>query len=211
MSYNNLFDRALRSAMAKGPIKPQDTRSKLIRAAIDLFYEKGIHWVSFQQIGSKVGVSQAALYKHFSDKDDLLRACAVVSAQSATDVVDASVDSAHGHIEQVRSFIRGNFEWMRRFPKEAVIVLSLYYFAANSKPSHDLLMSLHEESIAKLSEQLKAGGQDGIWASTQLKKSARVLHSLMVGEMIKALHAPDEMSVEHRTNLVWTGFRKNLL
>ncbi|RYZ92209.1 MAG: TetR/AcrR family transcriptional regulator, partial [Proteobacteria bacterium] len=51
----------------------KSTKQSLIEAAIDLFAEKGVHWVSFQQIGTRVGITQAALYKHFADKDDLLR------------------------------------------------------------------------------------------------------------------------------------------
>lgn len=188
-----------------------DTRARLIEAAIDLFYEHGVHWVSFQQIATRVGVSQAALYKHFADKDDLLRACALVSAESGREIIDSGVERARSPAEKIRAYIRGNFEWQKRHPKEAVVILSLYYFGFNSPPLHDLLMSINEQSVSRLAQRIRDGQREGEFAASRVEKKSRVLHSLLLGELIKAVHDPKSMTPDERARLVWAGFEKNLL
>jgi len=46
-------------------------RSKVERAAIELFATKGTDGVSIAEIAAAAGVSQGALYRHYSSKDDL--------------------------------------------------------------------------------------------------------------------------------------------
>lgn len=186
------------------------TKELLIEAAIDLFFESGVHWVSFQQIGSRVGVTQAALYKHFEDKDDLLRACALYCAESGRKLIDAKVENEEKPLDKIRAYVHGNFEWQQKKPKEAVIILSLYYFAFNSKPLHDLLIAINSNSIDRLIARLKEAASDGDIRNIQLVKRARTLHSLMLGELIKAVHEPKSMTTDQRVKLVWANFEASL-
>jgi AcrR family transcriptional regulator len=52
-------------------------RRQIIETAAELFAERGFHGVSMNDIGSAVGTSGAALYKHFAGKDALLGAMLV--------------------------------------------------------------------------------------------------------------------------------------
>jgi AcrR family transcriptional regulator len=57
--------------MSSGP--PTLTRrQQIIEAAAELFAERGFHGVSIYDIGSAMGTSGPALYKHFASKDALL-------------------------------------------------------------------------------------------------------------------------------------------
>ena len=53
---------------------PNDTRSRILDAALDLFSEHGFEGTTLQQIADRLGFTKAALYYHFRSKDDLLRA-----------------------------------------------------------------------------------------------------------------------------------------
>src|SRR5258707_665010 len=46
-------------------------RTKVERAALDLFAEKGVDGVSIAEIAQAAGVSQGALYRHHPSKEDL--------------------------------------------------------------------------------------------------------------------------------------------
>ena len=190
--------------------KGDRTKAQLVDAAIVLFYEHGVQWVSFQQVATRVGITQAALYKHFQDKDDLLHACAVVCAESGRDIIDQFISTAKSPAEKIRSYIRGCFEWQRQHPKEAVVILSLTYFGFNSRPLQALLLRINDQRTTRLADFIREGRRDGAFVATRVEKKARVLQSLLFGELIKALHQPKEMTTDQRAQLVWAGFVKNL-
>ena len=49
-----------------------NTREKLLRSAIDLFYKKGYADTSIRQIGAKAGITTSLVYHHFENKEDML-------------------------------------------------------------------------------------------------------------------------------------------
>jgi len=64
---------------AGGPGAYSDTRERLIEAASRLLSGGGPDAVTMRKVGELAGVSRAAPYRHFHDKDDLLRAVALRS------------------------------------------------------------------------------------------------------------------------------------
>jgi TetR/AcrR family transcriptional regulator, mexJK operon transcriptional repressor len=51
----------------------EDRRTRILRAAAELFTAKGYAGVSMDEVQSKVGGSKSTLYRHFADKTDLFR------------------------------------------------------------------------------------------------------------------------------------------
>jgi AcrR family transcriptional regulator len=49
-----------------------DSRDKILTEAIALFLSEGIEGFSMRKLGARVGVTAAALYRHFKSKEDLL-------------------------------------------------------------------------------------------------------------------------------------------
>jgi AcrR family transcriptional regulator len=52
----------------------QDTRQRILDAATELFVDRGYEATSLREIAERVGVTKAALYYHFTSKEELLRA-----------------------------------------------------------------------------------------------------------------------------------------
>jgi AcrR family transcriptional regulator len=50
-----------------------DTRQRILDTALDLFIERGYDKTSLREIAERVGVTKAALYYHFSSKEDIIR------------------------------------------------------------------------------------------------------------------------------------------
>jgi AcrR family transcriptional regulator len=53
---------------------PADTRQRILDVAAELFTEQGYEGTSLREIADRMGFTKAALYYHFNNKEDLLRA-----------------------------------------------------------------------------------------------------------------------------------------
>jgi TetR/AcrR family transcriptional regulator, cholesterol catabolism regulator len=52
--------------------KEGDRRKEIIEASIELFYEYGYQKASLRDIARRVGITQAAIYYHFKNKEEIL-------------------------------------------------------------------------------------------------------------------------------------------
>lgn len=64
-----------------------DLKAALVDAAVALIAERGLRGFSLAEASRRVGVSAAAPYRHFADRDDLLAAVAVRALRTFTDMV----------------------------------------------------------------------------------------------------------------------------
>jgi AcrR family transcriptional regulator len=190
--------------MAKTPAaNKSDTKLQIIESAIKLFHENGAQWVSFKMIADKVGISQPAIYKHYQDKDDLLKSCILYSAQSGREIIDTNVNLRTSAEDKLKAYLEGNLMWACFKPQEGAIVLSMYYYALNHKPIFELMNMIHAQSIQRLSLHLESGQKEKSWKLKNTPALARAIHDLLLGEMIKTVHDPKDMPLEERVNFLW--------
>ncbi|MEZ0342384.1 TetR/AcrR family transcriptional regulator [Mycobacterium sp. pV006] len=81
--------------------RPKDRKQQIARASAEAFSELGYHAVSMEDIASRVGVTAASLYRHYSGKYDLFRAAVLGLGEqlvSATDFADDDTTSAPGDL-----------------------------------------------------------------------------------------------------------------
>ncbi|MDG4663368.1 TetR/AcrR family transcriptional regulator [Mycobacterium sp. 236(2023)] len=69
--------------------RPKDRKAQIARASAEAFSELGYHGVSMEMIASRVGISAAALYRHYSSKYELFRDAVLALGQQ---LVDATAD-----------------------------------------------------------------------------------------------------------------------
>ncbi len=71
-----------------------DLRAALVDAAIALIAERGVHGFSLAEASRRVGVTTAAPYRHFTDREQLLAAVAVRGVQTFAAMAEADADRA---------------------------------------------------------------------------------------------------------------------
>jgi len=180
------------------------TKDKLVKAATDLFYKKGIQWVTFQQIAEKVGIAQPSMYKHFQDKDELIKECIFAAAQSGRALIDQNIDPHSPSRKQVFAYIEGNFLWLDKRPQEGAIILAMYYFGFNNPPIQKMMIEINNQSVERLAARLAGGSAATASLAPDIKVRARLIHDMLMGEVIKAIHQPKEMSCAKRVELFWS-------
>ncbi len=84
--------------------KDGTTKAKIERAALHLFAEHGVDGVSTKQIAAAAGISEGAIYRHFSGKEELARSMMVAIHTRLTEMI-AAADTAHDVFEDKIKFI----------------------------------------------------------------------------------------------------------
>jgi AcrR family transcriptional regulator len=70
------------------------TKEKIFDAAVDLFAEKGYDGVSIRDIGRAVGITEGAVYKHYSSKEEILESIfTYVEGRIYPQAPEASIDA----------------------------------------------------------------------------------------------------------------------
>jgi AcrR family transcriptional regulator len=82
--------------------QPEATRAALVAAARELFAERGYAGVGTEEIVHRAGVTRGALYHHFSDKQDLMRA---VLHDLSRELAEASAAAALKETDQWRQIL----------------------------------------------------------------------------------------------------------
>lgn len=98
------------------------TRQALLDAARGLFVESGFAATSTPQIAKAAGVTRGALYHHFADKEDLLKAVVREEAQSVADEIRAQASAPESALGALADGTRGYFSAMSK-PGRARLLL----------------------------------------------------------------------------------------
>lgn len=121
--------RAATTAPTKAPrrrLPPAERRSQIIDAARALFAEKGLDGVSMRNIGRRVGITQAAIYQHFEDKEAILFAIAEGFFTQMLERNQASALDVACPVERLRQSMFGYVESGLAHPEEYRLVFMTY-------------------------------------------------------------------------------------
>lgn len=83
---------------------------RVMRAALKLFVDKGIHATTIKDIARRGGVSEGALYRHFKSKEELAFHIFTVNLNDFTMRLAAAVGAGRSIQEKVRLYIKTCFE-----------------------------------------------------------------------------------------------------
>jgi len=70
----------------------RDTALEILKAAQDLFYEKGYEKASTREISDRVGISKAALYHHFKNKEEILFKICIMAADELIENMKIAIE-----------------------------------------------------------------------------------------------------------------------
>ena len=113
-----------------------DTRTRLIRAGLDLFHRHGIHPVALDRILHHAGVTKTTFYNYFESKEDF--ACAVIDrfGDEVHSRVQLRVDGSHNR--DVKQHMLNVFDaWDSLFEHESFRGCMLVGAGVASGDAHD--------------------------------------------------------------------------
>ncbi len=103
----------------------QETRARILQAALDLFAERGYEGASVRDIAKRAGVTHGMIKYHFEDKDRLWRAAvSFLFSRMAEEIeVTPPADSPDADFRALKGFIRQYVRYCARHPEHARIMV----------------------------------------------------------------------------------------
>ena len=153
-------------------------REKILLTAKSLFIQQGYHGLAMRQISEAVGVSKAALYYHFKDKEELFLAILDIYLNEIESAIDDIQSKRLSSSEQLRMFV----EYILSQPAEqrAVMRLGSQEMAQLSASSRKSFGKVYREKfIGKLIAIFQAGIKSGELKSLNAEVATWALLGIM--------------------------------
>lgn len=96
----------------------ENTKARILHAALDCFYEKGFSKTSFDDISARIGMTKGAVYWHFKDKAELLSALILMHFhQKKCRAEQSNCCTAPESLVELRCFFEGESRYIESNPE----------------------------------------------------------------------------------------------
>jgi AcrR family transcriptional regulator len=151
-------------------------RSALESAALELVAEKGPHGFSLNEASRRAGVSVAAPYKHFADREALLASLAVAGYREQRSRFAAAVETADDPSGQLAAFAAAYV----RFAAQEPALFDVTFYAGLDKARHPELAEAGDAVLATVLPAARAVTADEQAAFDLLLRVAAAAHGLAI-------------------------------
>ena len=158
--------------------RAEETRARLLDAAVTAFSDKGFHGTSTRDIAAAAGMSPAAVYVHHSSKEELLYLISSRGHAHTLDLVRQARASADDPAAQLAAVIRAFTEHHARNHVSARVVT--YELAALTEEHRAEVLELRRAIAAELRSLVETGVRAGVFDTQDAAMAAAALLSLGV-------------------------------
>ena len=179
--------------MSESPVRPRGAyaktghrRQEILRAAAEVFAERGYEASSMRQIAARVGMSETGLTHHFGGKTELLAAVLEAQAQQDQGRWGGGGVIPPEHLVELVAHNGRRPNMVRLFTKLAAEATS------PGNHAHDYFAERYARLREKTAEQVRRSQDDGgIRADLDAEVVAQVLLAVMDGLQVQWLYEQD--------------------
>ena len=182
-----------------------DTKRRILETALELFAQSGYLGTSMSDIAKRLGITKAALYKHYAGKQEILkrivermdrmdkeRAEAYEMPETAPDGFAEAY--LHTPAEKIRAYSRAQFDHWTREPFSAnfrrMLTLEQYRDPGLARLHRDYLASGPLEYMAAIFRKLTDSDEAAMQLALEFYGPMYLLYSVYDGAQDKASVAP---------------------
>jgi AcrR family transcriptional regulator len=137
--------------------KPRNRRDDIVEAARRLFAAKGIRATTVRDIAQASGLTEGALYRHFSSKEELARWLFGESVRSLYDHLQHAAAAAESLPARLCALAQGLFDFARLQPDTYEYVMTRHQGGLGSLPPEQ------KPPLALFAETLQEGMKEGVF------------------------------------------------
>jgi AcrR family transcriptional regulator len=135
----------------------------IMRAAIELFGERGYGATSVRQIATAAGVTPPLIAYHYDSKEGLFLACMDVVMRGLNAMSREAIEGSDGISDLVLGLGRVHLNFPKQHPQALRLLLSVFYGPEDSRPTVDMM---------------------GEWVELMLEVERRVRGAIDAGEFV---------------------------
>ncbi len=135
-------------------------QKEIIKASCDIIAGEGIKALTVRNIASKIRTTDAAIYKHFKSKDEILQGIVYVFRSGTTEILKRLSDANKPYIDRVMEFFLGRCMQFEN-DKSMAIVMFPHDIFKNDKKILSAIVQTVEEHGSMLAEIIKKGQANG--------------------------------------------------
>lgn len=160
----------------------EGSAARILEAATAMLIESGYAGLSMRKLGARVGLSQAAIYRHYRDKADLVSQIIEAGYRRLLAKIEAIPVQAADPASQLAAGIRAYVEFALDSPDLFKAVLLQDVGPARSAiEAFSPGVSRRRKTFATLTEEIRAGIEAGQFAPCDPEITAQALWSSMFG------------------------------
>jgi AcrR family transcriptional regulator len=124
---------AMAAASVKSPALVQARREALVKAAVDVFYDKGFHLSRVIDVANAAGVSHGTIYNYVGCKEDLLYLVCEEHFHGYEQIVGAALSKAESPRERLDALLHATIDVIFKYRKHFTVMLRELHHVAPVK------------------------------------------------------------------------------
>jgi TetR/AcrR family transcriptional regulator, cholesterol catabolism regulator len=149
-----------RNARRTGSQSKSATRlEEVLRSATNIFFAKGFHATSIEDVARDVGMLKGSLYYYIKSKDDLLFQLLLAGIEDGDAFIARQIDSGGDPVEQLERAIRAQIDYI--IQNRVPFGLFLHEFDSLSGKRQHKLISVMSRYNSRFVELVQRGQQQG--------------------------------------------------
>jgi AcrR family transcriptional regulator len=174
-------------------------RTEILRAALELFSQKGYHNVSMHEIAARAELAVGTLYKFFQNKEELYREILIQTATLFYSALSKVLEENGDEYAKIRKYLRTKCKLFT----ENILAVRLYFAETGAgvgisvkKEIETELRSIYEQGTQKLAAVFQAGIEKKIFRPLDPYHLALALEGISNAFLFCWMEDPDRHCVD---------------
>jgi len=139
--------------------KPSTRLEEVLQSAANIFFAKGYHATSIEDVARAVGILKGSLYYYIKSKDDLLFQLLLAGIEDGDAFIAQQIDAQGDPVEQLERAIRAQIDYI--IQKRVQFGLFLHEFDSLSGKRQHKLISVMSRYNSRFVELVRHGQEQG--------------------------------------------------
>jgi len=149
-------------------------QQNIIQSAIELIAQEGIQKLTIKNLSAKVGVTEGAIYRHFTSKLDILMGILSLFEKSTSDLIAVIEKNPAEPLKQLEMLFKEHFVQFKQNPAVASVIFSEELFL-NERQLSEKVYQIMQNTQRTIEGIIQKGQEQGIFRNDILPDQLALL------------------------------------